>query len=146
MAVDFRPPSPSDKNFILSSWTESFRRSPWSGTLPDKPFYDEMRAHLSELMLRPSTSILCCFAPGEQPPNDVLGWVCFEADKLVLHYVYVKHAFRGEGVARALLKRSGLSGGTYTHKTKSAVDYVKAHSGWKYDPRHARYDLHPAGR
>lgn len=141
--IAFRPPLEQDTNFILSSWAESFRRSPWSGVLPDKAFYDAHRAHLRSILSRPSTSILCCVAEGEEPPNDMFGWGCWEGK--TLHYIYVKHLYRKMGVGRAILSRTGLDPKsevvTYTFKTRAAVDYTRSHNAerWRFDPRDARY-------
>lgn len=142
-SIDFRPPTPTDENFILSSWLESYRRSPWSGVLPDTAFYDSHRTHLQSIVSRPATSILCCYAPSEAPPNDLFGWVCWEGG--TLHYIYIKHLYRKMGVAKALLARTGLDPAkvvtTYTFKTRAAVDYTRKHNGqrWKFDPKAARY-------
>lgn len=143
-SIAFRPPLPTDHNFILSSWLESFRRSPNAGVLPDKPFYDSHRAHLEELLSRPSARVLCCYSPSEAPPNDLFGFIAWQPG--VLHYVYVKHAYRKMGVAKALVLQAGLEpekGLTYTYRTRVALDYAKAHHAqrWKFDPRYARYDL-----
>lgn len=141
--VSFRPQVESDLNFILSSYAESFRRSPYSGVLPDKAYYDAARDHFSQIMKRENAQTLLCVAEGEAPPNDLFAWVVWEPG--VLHYVYVKHLFRGMGVARDLLRRTGLDPTkatcTYTHRTKFSGDYLREHETqrWKYDPKAARY-------
>lgn len=135
---EFRQYKPEDKNFVITSWCESFRRSHYSGTMSDNLYFDSMRAHLEDLITRPGTQVLLCTAPQESPPNDILGFACYATG--VLHFLYVKHLFRGNGVARALLKRTGLeAGGVYTHKTKASIDYAKAHNGWQFDPKVSRY-------
>ena len=55
--------------------------------------------------------------------QQILGWICaFPAQEtLVLHYAYVKHPFRGHGIARMLFRhvRSLYPDGvvTFTHKS-----------------------------
>jgi hypothetical protein len=140
---EFRPPEASDLNFILSSWAESFRKSPWSGALSDKLYFDSCRAHVEEVLSRPTCQVLCLVAPGEKPPHDILGYACWQPG--VLHYVYVKHLFRKTGIAKSLLSRIGITGGIYTFKTRAAIEYTRGHGGWKHDPRYARYDLAEGG-
>ena len=138
--IDFRPPGQSDTNFILSSWCESYRRSDWSGPMSDKLYFDAQRAHITELLSRPSTRVICCYATSEAPPDDLLGYIVYGPG--VVYYTYVKFLFRKNGVARELLKRAGITlPCSYPFKTRAAIEYTKAHHGWKFDPRRARYDF-----
>jgi GNAT superfamily N-acetyltransferase len=56
---------------------------------------------------------------------------------LTVHYLYIKHPYRGLGLAKLLFKHLGGSedvGFCYTHRTKKAEQYDKTYSTAIYHP------------
>lgn len=67
------------------------------------------------------------------PPDDldlIIGWACGEAP--VVHFVYVKPPYRGQGVARALvgaILSPNAPVVAYTHRTLFSDEIQKTHQG-----------------
>jgi hypothetical protein len=70
------------------------------------------------------------------PDNEdvILGYIVFQPN--VLHYMFVKEAFRKFGIARFLYKESFGDNETitYTHKTLFVRDILSAHPLLTYNP------------
>lgn len=122
------PDSPETlKNFVYSSWIQSFRDSPWAGVFDRDYYYAGLRETIGKLFGRGAKCLFAC------DPNDkaaVAGYVVFETpgsnancSPVVLHYCYVKQRFRKKGVAKSLLEKA-LQGSEedsvtdYTFRTK----------------------------
>lgn len=103
-------PTSRDRPFIMSSWDQSYRRSPicrdldgaarrlMHGSLRDA-LYDSPTA--STAVLRGETGL-------------VLGWTCWSDG--ILHYIYVIREMRSHGMASRLLAHAGLRRGFWaTH-------------------------------
>lgn len=74
-------------------------------------------------------------------PNDdhdtILGYLCCEiSDHPVVHYVFVKETFRKMGIARLLLKHSGvdLNKLMFTHWTFPVDELILKYPDMIYDP------------
>lgn len=120
-----------DFNFIMNSWTESYRRSPFAKHIPKYTFHtnhhDLMEAAIDQ------SNVLC--AVSKDNPDQIFGWVCFEpTETKILHYIYVKHPFRDLGIARKLLEQStGTESITFTHIPEGNLGKTLFATG-KYDP------------
>jgi GNAT superfamily N-acetyltransferase len=120
-----------DLDFVLKSWRESYRMSHMAGPIPMTMYRDVYDAVLRQLLQRPDVEVRIAHARGQRPPDDIFGWIAVERDawtrerlfnhelgewgdvdvqlkQPVVHYLYVKHAFRDQGVARALLAAAGV--------------------------------------
>jgi len=70
-----------------------------------------------------------------QSPDYLYGWICFEwlSDDLpVIHYCYVKHDWRRNGLLSRLAMAAGVTRETdlvYTFKTPAGRHQIKAHRG-----------------
>lgn len=90
------------RRFIEMTWRLSYSR-PWSdfAATPGAPSFDmyhRCQGKAMELALERGEVLLACDV---QDSDLVLGWLCFRRPDIG-HYVYVKEAYRGQGVARAL--------------------------------------------
>ena len=95
--VAIRPAVPDDMRLVWSATLKSLReRYPYRHAEPHA-YNVAMTAELTALTARASVAVAC--DPDE--PSTLFGFVIFEPT--ALHYVYVKFAFRGYGVARELL-------------------------------------------
>lgn len=96
----------TDLNFVRSAWLRSHRaHCEWA----PKGEYFALHHDVVEGLLVRGTTLLAVNAADE---DQILGFVCGESrhETPILHYVYVKRAFRGNGVAMVLV--SALLGGT----------------------------------
>lgn len=130
--VDFavRPARRTDAHFIASSWLKSYRDSPATAAVPSQTFYYWHHRVIEVVLARAAVLVAC----DPDDPDTIVGWACAEAmpGALVLHYVYVKHAFRRFGIARALVRAlQAAEPGTdqifATHATRRALGIMREH-------------------
>lgn len=122
-----RPLREGDWHFVLSSWLRSFA----AGKTQTPKFWAQNQAFIEDRRQRGATFLVACDPDDE---DFIFGWSCAEGP--VLHYVYVKEAFRHAGVARALAAESfPCSTIWFTHQTNYSDDILKRHAGaLKYVP------------
>lgn len=98
LEIAIREPIPDDWAFISDSYRKSYREQfPWVST---QDLYTETTKRLAKYRSAQNTRFLVAC-----PPNDnafILGWICLGRRNLV-HYLFVKQAFRGANVAKRLL-------------------------------------------
>ena len=100
-----RPYRESDRNLILSSWFNSWRDD---ADVPLPVCRDSMNYLTKDLLSRGGA--LVAVAPDDD--NHIYGWLCgeyFGSKELIIHWVYVKHVFRQDGIACALLKKANVT-------------------------------------
>jgi GNAT superfamily N-acetyltransferase len=102
-AATLREYGEDDANFVLDSWSKSFRVSPWAGVVLNCDWHATHSAVVRELLERGArVSVICA----RHNPRQILAWACWEvlpAGDFVLHYLYVKDPWRRTGLATALL-------------------------------------------
>lgn len=103
-----RPYIASDVNFIQNSWGASYYKgADYLDYLSPKEFNEKHRPIREELLNKPTTTVL--IACNKSDEDLILGWILVEKPKrsgIIFHYLYVKEAFKGEGVSKELLKRA----------------------------------------
>jgi ribosomal protein S18 acetylase RimI-like enzyme len=134
-----RPAVPTDLALVLSSWLKCYRfYSNWSANITNDVFYREHHALLEWLLAKPSVEVLVCALA--EDPNTVLGYLAIEEQhgqvRTVIHFVYVKAAFRGLGIARRLFQdaRVNPTGCAYTHRTRANRWVDEKYPGLLYNP------------
>lgn len=125
----FRAYVEGDLNHIQYSWADSYYKSGGYKTqmspIAFNLFHRPMRERFFQ---RPTTTVIVCAS--KENEDHILGWIAVEtvlADRsLILHYLHVKPALRGEGIGRELIKR-GLpeSKVFYTHRTTHALQIIR---------------------
>lgn len=140
-AYVFRAYVPDDLNFVSNSWGSSYYQgAQYKTTLSPSEFHEYHRPHRNALFNNPHASIICCVSKDDT--NQILGWIAIEKPKsspgMILHYVYVKQAFKGFGIAKELAKRALIDGPvTFTHATERAwkiMDASNKFKDWFYRP------------
>ena len=116
----------SDLPYVVSSWLHSMRpsmveESEGAPKLPHevrvrKFIYDRgQRRRIGRLLDDPKTRLLCSVAVEDM--DTIVGWAAARGD--CLHYVFVRPAFRRNGISRDLL-RSLFPAGMRRYSTRTA--------------------------
>lgn len=120
---------PSDRACVASNWLRSYESYP---DMERARYWQTYTAIVDGILDRCPVAILC--NPEEE--DQIMGWACYGSDPSVLHYLYVKAAFRdhrGEvtppRLAMALLEHLGLAGRPFatTFTTRAWVKYAAKH-------------------
>jgi GNAT superfamily N-acetyltransferase len=133
-----RPALPDEAPFFVDAWQRSFLDAamealPFVGHLHPRHYRQAQRV-VADRLLRRSVVLV---AHLEAVPEEVCGYVVFEGG--ALHWLYVKHAFRNAGCARALLREATREGEltAHTHETKPGRALAKK-LGSTFTPKLAR--------
>jgi GNAT superfamily N-acetyltransferase len=97
--VDFVAMAETDINFVRQSWLKSNRsRCGWA---PKAEYFALHHDVVEGLLARADTTL----AVNKNDPSQILGWVCAEKTNgtPIVHYVYVKSAFRKNRLGSVLL-------------------------------------------
>ena len=94
--------------FILNSWLKSNR---WTDARAE--YYTEMSPAIKAIIRENRVMV----ATITEEPDCFVGWICGKSGEL--HYVYIKSAFRRDGVAKELIKRVCGDKGVYTFRTRN---------------------------
>lgn len=127
----FRPFCEADIPFIYSSWGQSFLSGKSAHMiLSPAEFHEFHRPIIERFFSRPTATVLVC--QWDQEPNTIIAWAAVEMlhKTLVLHYIYVKAAFKREGIATEMLERIGFFNRPTicTHLTDKAKKILSNHS------------------
>ena len=125
---EYREAQPADRAFWGANWANSFRRSRWAGVVPNHLFHDLMRT-LQDGLLRRGMRVSLAHLPGN--PDALMGFVAWEpSDKApIVHFLYVKDTWRGQGLGGALLRQGPGDKFIYTHRTEDADRFRRP--GWQ---------------
>lgn len=124
--------------FVAHSWLRSYQSAPAVRNVPVDDYYKFHARLVSKLIDRGQVYI----AVHAEHPELFLGHVCGERDErgCVVHYTYVKSAYRRTGIATALwralfdslcIRGASLGQVRYTH-AKAPFTEVAARKGWTY--------------
>jgi hypothetical protein len=99
----------SDRAFIYDSWMHAYARGNAVNGM-DPKIYRTMYHKVIDELLETSTTVVLTHPDPEDPTNkakdQLVGWGCFQDARPagVVHFIYVKRAFRNMGFAREMLK------------------------------------------
>ncbi len=129
LVFTLRYPGPNDLQFIFSSWIRSMGDYPPFCDLDRNWFATAQHALIAQLLKRSRITVAC--DPGDH--DQIFGYCIHEPRNKVLHWVYVKKNFRGQGVARNLIESTGAGKGSIRFKfaTRLAEHFGLAiHTKW----------------
>lgn len=133
---DIRAAIPEDIPFILNSWKQSWRTSPWAGCLRNDEYFDATQSTIDGLIARGAQLLVATLG------GRILGWLCYELlpDGLCcIHYVYVKDFVLKTGIEQDLLAEAkGRKPGLYTHRYQQVANLCRGADGWAHRPEVAR--------
>lgn len=116
-------PEADEWNLIWDSWARSWMKSQWSGTVRNCDWKDVTSKSFKELVDRPTTIVYVAYEPLENGMRRMKGYIVAEPSRKIIHWLYVKRDYRGQGVARDLLDKvligSQRREWTYTHRTNA---------------------------
>ena len=129
IGILLRQPEPDDRalGFVLDSWVKTVAAdSPWAvataGSTPHAPtpLPPPLIKYHHDIILKkliPHSDITLACDPDDA--DTIWGYICTDGE--LLHFIYVKAAFRGFGIGGCLLRAAGLpdSNISTSHRTKS---------------------------
>lgn len=133
MSDDFaiREYRPEDEDFVYHALLNSFRRSHFRGPWPTDIYYKAGRYSIDRLVgaeARWGCRTIMAWSPADAGSGfDLYGYAIVESgfDRPVVHYVYVKDAWRRRGFARRLLAAAGIDGVFYFTLRSTMYNDVK---------------------
>jgi hypothetical protein len=110
-------------SLVLDSWCKTVAAEPpwdYSCTPHTPPLPPTLLIYEQDVLLKkiiPHSTITLACDPDD--PDTIWGYICTDGD--LLHFIYVKSAFRGFGIGGCLLRAAGLpdSNVSTSHRTKS---------------------------
>lgn len=124
--VQIRSATEADVPFIFNSWLKSYRGSNAAKNISNPVYFEFHHKLIEGLLKRSQVHVLC----SPEDSSQVFGYLVHEVvdEVIVLHYVYIKYAFRGMKLCSLLLKHANIDaskGGFYTHDTHSSSKLLK---------------------
>ena len=137
--------TPGELPLIYSSWLETFRDGNHPRPVQKHLYYDRQHLVIERILARPTTTVLMVCP--EDDPSTIVGWLCWEItlDGWVVHYMFVKAAFREMGVGSSLLRVAGIDPdrAIFSHWTDDwKRSMLSGHPGMLYDPYRAYMDIY----
>lgn len=135
VATSIRPIQSDDESFVYSTWLKNYRHSStFAREIRDGIFFKFHHKVIERILKRGVTSIVCL----QDDPNTILGYLVTEEwEGLgILHYCYVKYAFRQMGLATRLIKSSDVmrSSVEFSHLTEDIPHLLKVIPTMQYNP------------
>lgn len=129
----------SDEAFLYSTWMKSYKESGWGRAIPAPIYNIEQRSRIDKLLKREDTWIL--IASNLETPEHIYGWMVGEGNNKI-HYLYVKHSYRGQGIGDKLVGDLRSDHIIYTHRptpiwVEAKLKEDGKYTNWIYNP----YDL-----
>jgi len=131
VSLAYRPADLADLGFIIDGWASSYRTSRSAGMIAMEDWDAVMHPQVKKVLQRPGCMTWVAYHPGETDHlADLYGFITVERDYDIhlnefvrgrhqrrvvrtdvplVHYVYVRHRQRQNGIARGLFKAAGVN-------------------------------------
>lgn len=118
-----------DLNLIFSTWLRGlYYGDSWFSLIEKKVFMDNYHTILERLLTSGTARVrITCL---KDDPEVILGYAVL-GNPGVLHWVFVKSAWRGIGIAKGMIPEDTTA---ITHLTKLGVSYLKSHNKLTFNP------------
>lgn len=129
-----RQANKDDLPFIYSTWLRSYRyNSQFARKLTNKVYYEWHHKAIERILARGATCLVVC---DESDTSVVFGYLVWElaGPYSIVHFAYVKKAFRNLGLMNQLLKASNAKFNIFSHYTEFCDEYLKRHEELTYVP------------
>lgn len=92
----------TDQSFVFNAWLKSYRSQEIFRNIPNQLFFAGQQKVVERLINNHETLVIT-----SDDPNQIIGFVNYEVlgNNIILHYVYVKHAFRRMGIAKEVINK-----------------------------------------
>lgn len=135
---------PDDRQFVVSSWSSSFKKSHTAGMIRTEDWAGIMHDQIGKVLALPGARALVAFERAD--PNYLYGWIAGDTTEPtpIVYYVYVKEPFRRAGIAAALFAAFGVDPArSFTHACSTAVVLQMRKlgkiPGGRFNPLEVRY-------
>lgn len=104
LPIKYRSQSDNDTGFLYSTWLKSYRQMPYAQNMSNDTFFHHHKQIIKDILDKPNTIVT--FIVEDTDPDHIYGYSVVErlGDAAIIHYIYVKHAYRKLGLAESLLK------------------------------------------
>lgn len=125
-----RPAAPEDVNFIFATMLRGlYYGDSWFSRIPKDIFMAHYHKVIEALLVHPSTKVtVACL---KDDPEVVLGYSVTGHNDELVHFVYVKSAWRNIGLAKSLV---GTTPKAATHLTTVGSSILKKHPEVIFNP------------
>jgi predicted GNAT family acetyltransferase len=129
--------SSTDEAFVYSTWLRNYKHSSYfAKRIRPVTFFAGHHNIASHILKKESVKVFV--ACPKDDIETILGYLVCEpdSDKQIIHFVFVKDAFRGLGVARALVEASQIDINKihFTHWTYPVDEFIRKYPDIIYDP------------
>lgn len=126
--VSVRDYLPGDRNFILATWLRGLRYgNEWFEAVDQKIYFDFYNKVIEIILNRPDTQVkVACL---KDDPEVILGYSVYTGG--VLHWVFVKKAWRSIGIMKSLLPEGIVA---VSHLTTVGKSILRRHPGVVFNP------------
>lgn len=119
-AVKLRPAVAADLHFIQDTWLKGYALSKWAKAIPRGAYVEGQLRRMTRLLAVSEVTMVC--VPSDD--NTLIGYIVTESHngRFIVHWAYVKQAWRRLGVLRLLLVSGARTHKAleYTHQTDKA--------------------------
>lgn len=135
LPIEIRQALDIEHPFIYHSWIKSGQRSDATKLIAKEIYTLNQHDIITHILARANVIV----AQELNKPESIYGYLVYQFvdGVFVVHYAYVKHAFRSLGILKSLLAAAGFDRnsniGFYTHVTKNS-HYVEAKVNMFYNP------------
>lgn len=119
MNIQIRTAESDEYNFVISNWLKNYQQySNFAKRIPRDVFFKNHEQIIKKVLSRTGSAVAI------DPTEDLLlGFMCWEYtedDIPVIHYIFIKEAFRKFGIANKIIQKYelDLNNAMFTHWTK----------------------------
>lgn len=125
---NIRDIKPEDVNFVLATFLRGlYYGDSWFSKIPKQVFMDNYK-NVAESLVQKATVKVACL---KDDPDVIIGYSILSNDYQTIHYVYVKAAWRKQGIARSILPQYPT---TVTHLTELGHQLITKFNGVIFNP------------
>ena len=109
--IAFRQALPRDRDFIVSAWSASYRKSKYAGMIANENWADVMHPQIKRVLDSRGMQATVAYETTATPGvADLFGFIAADLSRIVpvVGYVFVKQAYRRSGIARRLFAAVGI--------------------------------------
>lgn len=124
-SVQVRDANKDDLPFILDTWMKTYRTSDYARRVEGGLYFEGQQRRVYRLLGRCDARVIV----DPEEPTSILGYIVHELrdDELVVHWAYVRPAFRKFGLLRLLIATAPRHVAlTYSHQTDKARQVGRA--------------------